>query len=183
MKNNLGFTLILTLSFFSVILSQVIITNMPYNPLRQGTVETSVAALLPQGWAFFTRSPREPQIYLYHEVDGQIVKKSYPNASLESAFGFNRKVRSKGIELGHLYERSQKLEWTECDGDVNICNDNWTATEAQDIINPAHTPSICGELYIVEKVIIPWAWASSKKEIHMPSKIIKLNAVCLQQTN
>lgn len=102
MKNNLGFTLILTLSFFTAILSQVVITNMPYNPLRQGTVENSVATLLPQGWAFFTRSPREPQIYLFEEIDGKVVKKSYPNASMESAFGFTRKVRSKGIELGHL---------------------------------------------------------------------------------
>ena len=100
---------------------------------------------------------------------------------MESAFGVTRKVRAKGIELGHLYERAQKLNWVECEDDVNLCQ-RWDTTAVQDIINPAYIPNICGEFYIVEKVIIPWAWASSPKEINMPSKIIKLNAICLNQT-
>ena len=64
MKNYFVPTLLFTLFVFSIIIAQVVITNMPYNPLRKGNFETSVAAVLPQGWAFFTRSPREPQLYL-----------------------------------------------------------------------------------------------------------------------
>ncbi len=181
MKMKYLYTLLLACCFWACAALAIAVVNMPHNPLKGSKKNmNAVLGLTQQGWAFFTKSSKESQIYIYQEVDGRLVEQPYANARPESWFGFNRYVRAKGFEVGNLFERSANMQWYECEDDVNSCQ-NWDTIPAQDILNPTYTSQLCGEFYIVHRPITPWAWSRSGKEIHMPSKVIKLNAICLEK--
>lgn len=181
MKFKFIHTLLLVCSLWGFLILTIAAANMPHNPLKTSKKETNIIlGLSQQGWAFFTKDSREPQLYIYREVNGKLVEQPYANATVNSWFGFNRYVRAHAFEIGNLFERAQALQWYECDDDLNRCQ-QWDTIPAQDILNPTFTSEICGEFYIVHRPIIPWAWSQSESEIYMPSKIIKLNAVCLER--
>ena len=154
---------------------------MPYNPLRSGKFNADIISVFPEAWAFFTRSPREEQIHIYRYKNNKLVEESYQNTSSKCLFGVSKKERAKGIEIGHLYEKAlnKKDNWIACDGDLNGCM-NWDSIPVLNIINPSYAKEVCGEYFIVSKKIVPWAWSSSRENIHMPSKVIKINALCLK---
>ncbi|MEL6718433.1 MAG: SdpA family antimicrobial peptide system protein [Bacteroidota bacterium] len=179
MKLKYLFTLIGVIVFWSIAMYASITSNMPKNPLTANKKKKEIVkAMLPQGWVFFTRSSREDQIYVYKITDGKLIEEDYRNASKVSWFGLNRKMRAKGAEIGDLCDRLTSHEWYECEDDFRYSH-KWDTIAAQNILNPAYDSNLCGEYLIVQKPIVPWAWSDSKQEIHMPSKAIKINAVCL----
>ncbi len=180
MKASLLVTFLTSITLASILVMGVLIANMPYNPIRNSQRDVNLVGLMPQGWAFFTRSPREPQLYLYQSVEGKMTKVSYSNTGLESWFGFNRKVRFKGVEMGHLFEKVQQYEWLACEGDLNDCPELQTLP-AHPVENIAQLHTLCGEYYLVHRSIVPWAWFRSGDDVHMPSKIIKISVSCSQQ--
>lgn len=70
--------------------------------------------LLQQGWAFFTRDPREPSFNLY-EVDSNnnIIKNKMikPNTHYSNLFGISRKSRSMGQELSFILSSVNHNYW------------------------------------------------------------------------
>lgn len=177
MKSTLIITFLLSSAMASLLVLSIVVANMPYSPVRNSKRDVNMVGLMPQGWAFFTRSPREDQMYVYQSIDGELVRLPYSNISKESWFGFNRKVRAKGIELGNLLERTQHLSWHPCEGNLNDCPGLDTIA-THDIKNTAQLRTVCGEYYLVHRPITPWAWASSDEEFYMPSKILKINVLC-----
>lgn len=61
--------------------------------------------LLPQGWGFFTKSPREP-IFVLKEINGNLI--SISNNSFQNKFGFSRYSRKVGSEISMIYAQLPK---------------------------------------------------------------------------
>lgn len=181
MKYSFTTIFILVVGVYSFLALQTIASNMPYNPLRSGKFNASIVTIFPEAWAFFTRSPREEQIYLYRLENDRLVEESYQNTNADCLFGLSKNQRAKGIEIGHLFETavSKKNDWATCEDDLNNCK-NWGSLPAVSVINPSYSKQVCGEYYLVSRKIIPWAWSASRDNIHMPSKVIKINALCLK---
>ena len=83
-------SLLLTMALFFYIL----VISVPNNVLSLNNSvlnNSKMNALIPEGWAFFTRSPREEQIYIYSYKD--LRKVSLKNTDMSQYLGIKRKNR------------------------------------------------------------------------------------------
>jgi antimicrobial peptide system SdpA family protein len=150
---------------------------LPYNPISL-PFEESLNTLLwaPQGWGFFTRSPREERLTAYQFVDGRWRNPMrVPHALPRNVFGLNRVSRSQSVEMGLLLYAA-KQEWKSCADPLMECLDH--APPPQAIRNPCGAPAICGAIVVVQRQPIPWAWLKAPKHVEMPTRLLSLDVRC-----
>jgi antimicrobial peptide system SdpA family protein len=135
-----------------------------------------VRSVIPEGWAFFTRSPREERMAPYVLRDGRWTDvHAAPHAEPQHLFGLNRISRAQGVELGLLYGAVPSTAWTSCRGtDPARCLDG--STIALTLRNLSPDPTICGDVGLVRQEPVPWAWAHSTTV--MPIKYARLTVQC-----
>jgi antimicrobial peptide system SdpA family protein len=182
MKNNKlllsGFTGLL-ICFWLFFVYQIAVASMPYNPLAKSRITMiNLKTVIPEGWAFFTRSPREPQLYVYQKKGDNWEKVSFTNGSPKNLFGVSRVARASGLEIGSLLENARPSDWVSCDAHSRKCVD-WDCLEAIPAVNAAYYPVYSGEIIVEERQILPWAWSRSCKPDLVPTRVVKLNALCL----
>lgn len=166
--------------FWAMVLMKVTITSLPYNPLSGGKMDRSnFSILIPQGWAFFTKSPRETEVLLYEKKGARYQLATQPNASIINVFGASRRSRIQGIEMGALIQQVSDLKWYDCAESLESCSGMLDSLKAVSVLNGAYRPTLCGEFFFVSKKPVPWAWGSSFARISMPSQTIKINSVCI----
>ncbi|HEX2204498.1 MAG TPA: SdpA family antimicrobial peptide system protein [Longimicrobium sp.] len=173
-----GFALGLA-GIWMVVLLYVVHAALPYNPLRlpyAHALRTTVWA--PEGWAFFTKSPREPRPALYRLESGGWADVSLgPHAKPSNAFGMNRRARAQGVELGLVLEGVSPKRWSECTGEPRDCLSAASAAARVANRSPGRR-TLCGTLGVVRQKPVPWAWARAEKPIVMPSTVIRLEVAC-----
>lgn len=172
-------TSILILCLGAFVFIQVLFSSLPFNPSRTKIdFQKSVFTFLPQGWAFFTRSPREAQVVLYCYDNGDLKRVNHKHSSHYNIFGLRRKSTAIMSELQYFK--------------MNIPEENYINTEwnyQRDLIgeipensievsNEYSAPLLCGEYVLVFQEPVPWAWLDSVEEIKMPAKVIKLDITC-----
>ena len=152
---------------------------LPYNPVRLHAGARSVAsAILPQGWKFFTRDPREEALRPYRPVAGDSAWTSASemhHSRPAAAFGLRRDARAQGIEMGLLLYGLPAQMWSGCDDAVETCLT--AAPVATTLTNESPAPSLCGTIGFVLQKPVPWAWASPAA-VHMPSRVLKVVVKC-----
>ncbi|WDZ86561.1 SdpA family antimicrobial peptide system protein [Micromonospora cathayae] len=117
-------------------------------------------ALLPQGWAFFTKSPRSPDLVV-HAVrpDGQlddVTTGSY--AEPRYAFGLDRSARAQATELALLVSGLPGSAWRSCRQPTEACLAEAVPTPAAPVRNSDDTPSLCGPVVLARTEPVPWAY-------------------------
>ncbi|MCT9928955.1 SdpA family antimicrobial peptide system protein [Planotetraspora sp. A-T 1434] len=180
----LGWTLVAMVAFWGSLIFYVVDTQLPSNALRlpgQEQLRLSVTAIAPQGWAFFTKSPRDPQIGVWRlsvEPSGRKVwldAKLTPHSELRNVLGFNRRSRAQGVELGILQTAVPRDKWTPCRGaDVSACFDR--VPSVLTLHNSSPDPIHCGSIGLVQREPLPWAWAGSTTV--MPAKVARIEVTC-----
>ncbi len=179
-NNKIAFYFVAFLAVWGLLLCKVAISSMPYNPLSGGKMSRSnFSILIPQGWAFFTKNPREPMMLLYKKEGGEYKIATEPNASMYNLFGASRIGRAKGIEMGALSSQVTDKLWHDCNEGLEACSSMIDTLKAIPVINQAYKAKLCGEFILVSKEPVPWAWGASFSTIHMPSQTIKINSICL----
>ena len=73
----------------------------------------------------------------------------------------------------------QLQEWTNCATIPDECINSKTI-EVLEIENNSKLQTLCGELLIVRREPVPWAWSQAMKTINMPSDIVRINVNCVQ---
>lgn len=135
-----------------------------------------IVTLAPQGWAFFTRSPREERFLPYAWTgSGWRYGQMGPHAEARNAFGLDRASRAQGVELGLLYSAIPSDAWDACDTEPTICFDQARTSNVQ---NRMPAPSICGTWAIALQPPLPWAWREAATETIMPSRVVRLAVQC-----
>jgi antimicrobial peptide system SdpA family protein len=153
----------------------VLDASLPYNPIRLPISGQQVHAWLPEGWGFFTRDPREPDLYVYRNSHNRWETASLgPHSQPRHIFGLSRSSRAQGVELGLLLHRTPHTKWAECRGDPVLC---LMAAPTVTVQNPSSSPTLCNELGVILQPPVPWAWSAHK--IRMPSKVIRLEVSCV----
>lgn len=148
-----------------------------------------IRSVVPEGWGFFTRSPREAELLPWHRDDtNQWSPVSVGvNASPGGGFGASRRPRALSIEMGLIYgtAANQHATWRACDPDgstdpvdvtVNQCLA--TSSTTQKVHNNTPKPTLCGPVAIVSQEPLPWAWASDNVGDQMPVKVMQLEVSC-----
>lgn len=135
--------------------------------------------LVPQGWGFFTRSPREADLepYVLDEASGDWADVSRaPHSEARNVFGLRRASKAQRIELALVRSGVPKEAWSDCEGDPFDCLD--TSEASGPITNGSPGPSICGTVGLVSQEPVPWAWARSGRDIDMPSRVARVEVNC-----
>lgn len=175
-----AFFAFMTLSGWIVVCSAIMIFSMRGSPLRlPHKTFQNLMAVLPEGWAFFTRSPREEKLYIY-EKHGNHKKPVDMIASRSTyLFGWNREMRRRGREIGSLVDQLATRPLTECQTTLESCIKNIKTSKVL-VVNKSVYPHFCGSFIIVFKRQVPWAWAKLKKA-KMPVRYLDLSITCQEQ--
>ena len=152
---------------------------MPYNPISLPlSQKLHLNVLLIQGWKFFTRNPREDDIFVFkQDENGQWSSALIgTNGSPQNVFGLRRATRAQGIEIGLITTTIKTDEWSECKERAETCVANAPLVGYRSIQTPE--PTLCGEVGLVLRPPVPWAWSRAKKEVVMPSKAVRIHLLC-----
>lgn len=148
------------------------------NALRFGRDHQKyVTMFVPQGWGFFTRDPREDD-YDVLAFDGQQwrTRFGHPNFQWSLLLGWSRAARAQSVEFGLLSGSLDQDGWVECKRRVDECASELDVH--QTIGNASPRPTFCGEVVVMTRPPVPWAWARSARSITMPSKLLKVDIQC-----
>ncbi|MEU1312727.1 SdpA family antimicrobial peptide system protein [Streptomyces cinnamoneus] len=156
--------------------------HVPKNVLSlpgQKQARSTVANVAPQGWAFFTKSPRDVEVLPYRRTpDGTWTSLALtPHSSPRNAFGLDRASRSQGIEISLLLNLAEKKEWKECEeNDLPGCLAN--ARSSRKVKNPSPEPTVCGRVALVQEKPVPWAWRDLVDERTTPERYLAMDVTC-----
>lgn len=178
-KYSYSITFLLSLIWMGGFITVVFFSSIQFNPIqKQINSKKIVYTLVPQGWAFFTRSPREAQILIYRNEKGIFKKENHTHSSVYNLLGLSRKSSVIMSEMQLVrYEIPNKLfsntKW-------NYQNNymGYIPKEIFKFKNKVDNPILCGEYLLVLQKPIPWAWSSSILEIEMKAKIIRIKIEC-----
>lgn len=109
--------------------------------------------MVPQGWGFFTRNPREPSLQVYDMNSGKPEVMLTPNAGCEHFFGISRKNRRIGMEASTMVGGIPDSLWTKS-------KDSFVVPEK--VIRVRRTvdaDNLLGMYVVVLEDKTPWAWA------------------------
>lgn len=171
------------ISFWIFVIGIVAGTYLPHNPFTPtGKTKIYLKSILPEGWGFFTRDPQEPAYYLFSKIDGkwQSVLRS-PNAASDNLLGLQRNSRAQGYEYGRFLSQisTDSAVWGKCKNlTLSEClnqNEDFKSVEVKNVIE---NPTLCGDIWVVMRRPIPWAWYKDKKNINMPMRFIRINVIC-----
>lgn len=136
-----------------------------------------VAELLPQGWAFFTRDPREPYVSLYQQQEQKWEQfNSTTVAGSEHLFGLDRSARTENYEIDVITSAIPPEEWAGCEEEpITYC---LPESPVPSMSVQAHGEGLrfCGVIAVTTQEPVPWAWADLIGQ--MPGDYAIVNVEC-----
>ena len=149
--------------FFLVFAVYDVHSQLPANILGlpgEHKVSPSLRKVAPQGWAFFTKSPRSGGVVPFSKSEsGEWVSTNLgPHSSPHNVFGANRKSRAQGAEVALLLEDVEQKQWHECSGGAEACIDAHETEAPLPVKNVSPEPTVCGQVLLVEQTAIPWSY-------------------------
>lgn len=154
----------------------IILTSyLPYSPIGiSNSTKQHLQTFLPQGWAFFTRSPKEATINIYQIVDDGFVDINYKSGDPRFYFGANKSSRMQMVELGSILNELPDSIWIKNRGHLI----NTKKSDTVDFFKVKHKSgfrSITGRIALEKIEPIPWAWSSGNSVVKMPSAFVYLD--------
>lgn len=134
-------------------------------------------SIFPEGWAFFTRNPREDQILIYSQEGDFFNKVSLKTTDQNQLFGIKRTNRFIQDKLGNIISEIDAKYWYRTKTGYNFHN---IIDSLNQMSISVKTPSLCGTYIIEVKKIMPWSYFKSELSgsISLDTKLIKLNLIC-----
>ncbi|WBV56435.1 SdpA family antimicrobial peptide system protein [Chryseobacterium daecheongense] len=76
------------------------------NPLNNSqSIKASYVSFFPEGWAFFTKTSKDPKIHIFSVKGNKIEYLNLRNFSSEYYFGISRHNRVLNVEIGNITQR------------------------------------------------------------------------------
>ncbi len=154
--------------------------SMPPGPLALPFEDKVQAGLfLPQGWAFFTKTPRTPEVFVLDLAQGGD-RPLYPvKFSHSSPAGLFREARSVGPEVGLLLDRLPATAWSDCDRPVGLClAERAVAVQPTVVKNTSLRRTVCGQVGFAQRQRVPWALRQQAVPRDMPSVVAVADVRC-----
>ena len=137
-------------------------------------------AITPQGWAFFTRDPREVSQRVFIQAEaGRLEPANNADYRGEPWNGVRRQLRNRGIVLAHVMSSTPSSAWRPCDGPIGKCVAQSDADASPCVVLRAYdTTDLCGRVVMQEVSPVPWAWRASYRNVHPSSRIAVVDVDC-----
>lgn len=149
--------------FFAALKEQVV--------LGQKTRQ-KVAIAFPQGWSFFTKSPRDEALSVYRVINGQI--EALPMSNHQNiGFGLSRNTRLIGYEASIVASSIHPSKWKSYKNRPieSFVNDSVIIVQQK----PGFHHFTKGEYIFKLFKNIPFAWAGQQQETNTPFKITRIS--------
>jgi antimicrobial peptide system SdpA family protein len=152
---------------------------MPHNAVELPfEKDVQMGLILPEGWAFFTKSPKDPRFLVFGPTsDGSWARRYGETTDLATTFAFSRKTRSLGVEAGLIASSVTETDWRKCSSAPSTCMSLWSGSPVA-AINETPRPTLCGPLALVKQDRLPWAWANTVTQDTMSSRIVRIDVRC-----
>jgi antimicrobial peptide system SdpA family protein len=150
---------------------------LPATPFElPGPQPETVRMVLPEGWAFFTKSPRSqyPEVYQRQPGGGWRGITAGPLAVPDDLLGLDRFGRSQGTEVALLLAQLPRDAWQECEREPTSCLR--ASRVVHELVNRSTHHSACGEIGFVVREVLPWAWRDAPTV--MPSAVARARVAC-----
>ncbi len=164
-------------------LSMAVFFALPSNVVswRDGSaVRKMVASALPEGWAFFTKPPNDPEYVPVYSVDGGrtfVGGSLLPNSRIENWYGLLRSQRAQGPEIANL--SNEPLNWQVCENKHGpACYKQVWAGSPTSVRNSSPTPTVCGQVIVMETRPTPWAFREFYEEIRENERGALVEVAC-----
>ena len=160
----------------------MLIVYTPENPIKTRYSffsEKEIKNFTPQGWSFFTKSPKLEEVYLYKvdTINQKIKKVILRNTQLSQLFGIRRDNRLIITKINKITSDIDKDFWVNNNENINVFLKDKTKYDKLNKISIAtKKPSICGLYCVILKKPVPWSWINLK--VNMESKLILINFKC-----
>lgn len=162
------------LSLFLVVFSGAI----PYNSTSKQTevISKFIFSFTPQGWAFFTRDPKEAQFYLFKENGNVWEIEDNKKAQLSSMWGIKICSSYAYYELSELYKKIPPSLFKNCDIPFKetFAELPCGLDSEYEFENDLNYQTIQGKYILMIQEITPWSWYKKYKNSAKPTKIIKI---------
>lgn len=162
MKNRKIYYLLIIIIIFSF--SFTLFSNsIPYNLITGNLKKIKfISTVSPQGWGFFTKSPREDNVYIYSLANGLVKNEMHPNNHYSNYFGISKKSRMIGYEVSIILNELKNEKWSSF-------NDAFVNNNESIIIDNSNLHFLKnGKYALVKEKITPYLWrklTTPKKEI------------------
>lgn len=161
-----GSIFIVLFIFFKLV--SVYFGNSPLNSSH--SAKSKFVSAFPQGWAFFTKTSKEPQFYIFDYNSKDVELKNLRSFSKEYYFGLSRKNRILNIEINNIFQQIVKDSVNKIiikTSDVNnISNEikKQKITFKRIYIKRRNIPNFKGKYLFVSQTMLPWSVLSRKSD-------------------
>lgn len=150
------------------------ISSLPYNPLSPGlAAERRTRLVLPEGWGFFSRDPRERDLIVARRSHGRWQIEP-PHADVTNWFGLRRTSRVLPVEASQVLTQLEK-PLVPCAGELDTCLE---AAPVHEVASDRARPFLCGEVAFLRRAPVPWAWHALLQPEQMPTDILRTHIRC-----
>ncbi|MFC5824415.1 SdpA family antimicrobial peptide system protein [Nonomuraea insulae] len=171
----LGRAFLLMAAVTTIFVTYVLHAALPQTVLRLPFENREVARqIVPEGWAFFTSSPRTVYPQAYERYSGTWRARGGSLVIPSGLFGLNRAQRAEGTEMALLVYGLPKDAWSPCASQPAKCLDETPVSVT--IRNTSNLRHVCGDIGIVNQEVLPWAWRRS--DTIMPSTVVRAEVRC-----
>lgn len=160
----------------------LLLVYLPPNPFSLGTplqlrLYPLAASVLPQGWGFFTKSPRDESFQILR-LEGRSWTDGFrgPESEPRNAFGFSRFPRAQGSDVAALVSELGPTSASGCSAALADCLLHERPIQVDETNRSDFT--LCGDLVLRFVTPIPWAWASQFSKISRRARTFRLFVKC-----
>lgn len=173
---------VIVAALWAVVVVAVVFTQLPPSAIGvpgEETLRPPIRALATQGWAFFTKSPREANVIALQHSDGQWRSAMLaPHSEPRNIFGLDRASRAQGVELGLIVGALRAGDWVDCfDNALQACADTLPTSDVVTIVSSMPAPTLCGAVVVARSEPTPWAWAADEPD-SMPLSLAEVEVRC-----
>lgn len=147
--------------------------------VENGGPRQALQVLVPQGWAFFTKSPEGITLVPYTETPAGAWERadSLPQSNASNGFGLSRNQRAQSTELAIIAAAVPKF--TACQDYLTACLGDSGGT-AVTVRNETNTQHFCGSFRIVQQEPVKWAYRHSVPEPVRVARYADVRVKCLK---
>lgn len=161
-----GSIILVVIIFFKLI--SVYFGNSPINSSHSS--KSQYVSIFPQGWAFFTKSSKEPQLYIFDCNSKQPDLKNLRSFTTDYYFGVSRKNRILNIEISNVFQQMEKDSVNRIvfkTADVNYIPKEIKKRNIiykKVFVKKGTTPNLNGKYLFITQIMLPWSIVSRKPD-------------------
>ena len=164
MEKRKVFFFLATLLINVLIIIYLLVISIPDNPIvfrYKLHFNKDINALIPEGWAFFTRDCKEEQIFLYKITNNSIEPVTLKTSNADQLFGINRHNRIMHSKLSTILSSIKEPYYYKNSIPINKIK----LTEINEFNVQIVNSKICGKYLIKLQKPLSWTWFSAEVTI------------------